>query len=66
VTSIVTCVVDKGGADVYVDVFAGPDRHHRVYVGYLVFPRGEEQEFIRRVEDEADPDWMADMAEPSA
>jgi hypothetical protein len=41
---------DAGGPHIRVSVFAGPDREHRALVGVLTFRRGEDNEFIRRME----------------
>lgn len=50
---------DEGGAHIDVSVFAGPDRDHRARVGVLTFRRGEDNEFIRRVEDRYQPpEWL--------
>lgn len=42
---------DPDDSHVRVSVFAGPDRAHRALAGVLTFRRGEDDEFIRRVED---------------
>jgi hypothetical protein len=42
---------EEPGPHVRVSVFAGPDREHRACVGILTFLKGEDDEFIRRVED---------------
>jgi hypothetical protein len=49
---------DEADTHVDVSVFAGPDRDHRALVGVLTFRRGEENEFIRRVEDMYQPDFI--------
>lgn len=41
-----------GAPHVVVSVFAGPDPDHRANCGAVVFRRGEDEEFILRVEDQ--------------
>lgn len=43
---------DDGSDHVRVSVFVGPDREHRALAGVLTFRKGEDNEFIRRVEDQ--------------
>lgn len=42
---------DDGGPHVRVSVFVGPDPDHRALAGVLTFRKGEDDEFILRVED---------------
>lgn len=50
-TSITTNRYPEVDGAVEVAVFAGPDSEHCALAGVLTFRRGEDQEFIRRVED---------------